>query len=294
MSDLTPTVIDAHTHAFPPEIGANREAFRQRDAWFADLYANPKASLATAEDLIESMDRAGIDKALICGFPWRDAGLCTYHNDYMQDATRRYPERLSWLGIVASSMGKDLAVVAETLLMAGARGLGELNADAQGIDLLAGTELDAAVQVCVKKNAPVMLHASEPVGHSYPGKGSATPDRLVRFALRYPELRIVLAHWGGGLPFYELMPEVRSALGNVVYDTAASTYLYDFMVFRRVIDIAGAQKVLFGSDYPILRQDRFLNRVLSLQWDSQDELKQVLSDNARRTYGLLPKGPEST
>ncbi len=146
----------------------------------------------------------------------------------------------------------------------------------------------------MKKNAPVMLHASEPVGHSYPGKGSATPDRLVRFALRYPELRIVLAHWGGGLPFYELMPEVRSALGNVVYDTAASTYLYDFMVFRRVIDIAGAQKVLFGSDYPILRQDRFLNRVLSLQWDSQDELKQVLSDNARRTYGLLPKGPEST
>jgi predicted TIM-barrel fold metal-dependent hydrolase len=132
---------------------------------------------------------------------------------------------------------------------------------------------------------PVMLHASEPVGHDYPGKGTATPAPLLRFVTSFPELRVVLAHWGGGLPFYELMPEVAAALHRVAYDSAASTYLYRFDVFRAVLDIVGAERVLFASDYPVLRQSTFLNRVRQADIDD-DELSWVLAASARRIYGL--------
>ncbi|MBX3069603.1 MAG: amidohydrolase [Thermomicrobiales bacterium] len=291
MSDTV--VIDAHTHVFPPEVGENRDAFRHRDAWFADLYANPKARLSTAEELLESMDAAGIDRSLLCGFPWRDAGLCSLHNDYMREAARRYPDRLAWLGILSPGFGPGLEAAAVDLFDAGASGIGELNADAQGFDLVDGSDLEAAFRVCVESDKPVMLHASEPVGHDYPGKGTATPEKLMRFAARNPDLRIVLAHWGGGLPFYELMPEVRETLRNVVYDSAASTYLYDFDVFRRVIDIVGEERVLFASDFPILRQDRFAQRVASLDWRSRDERAKVLSVNASRVYGISLEGMES-
>ncbi|HET7034211.1 MAG TPA: amidohydrolase, partial [Thermomicrobiaceae bacterium] len=87
-------VIDAHTHIFPPFIRDSREAHRERDVWFAELYANPKALLVTAEDLVASMDRASITRSIACGFPWRDPGLCRTHNDYLAEAARAFPGRI--------------------------------------------------------------------------------------------------------------------------------------------------------------------------------------------------------
>jgi predicted TIM-barrel fold metal-dependent hydrolase len=102
-----------------------------------------------------------------------------------------------------------------------------------------------------------------------------------------------LAHWGGGLPFYELMPEVATLTANAVYDSAASTYLYRFEVFRTVLDIVGPRRAIFASDYPVLRQDRFLRRVLAAGL-GPDELEPVLAGNARRVYGLPAPEPAGT
>jgi hypothetical protein len=103
-------------------------------------------------------------------------------------------------------------------------------------------------------------------------------------ALRFPDLRLVLAHWGGGLAFYELMPEVKEALRNVYYDTAATTYLYSFDIFPRVIDIVGPYKVIFGSDYPLLDQQKFLQRVKNSGLQAE-ELRAVLAGNAEEVFG---------
>ncbi len=93
-------VIDAHVHIFPEDVGRDREAWLLRDTWFAQLYANPASRLSTAEDLIASMDAAGVDHSIACGFPWADNAHCRYHNEYMASAARKYPDRISWLGIV--------------------------------------------------------------------------------------------------------------------------------------------------------------------------------------------------
>jgi predicted TIM-barrel fold metal-dependent hydrolase len=282
--------IDAHTHVFPTEIVENRGGFLERDEWFGSLYANPKSRLVTVESLIESMDSAGIAHSVICGFPWRDPELCDLHNGYMREVSTYYPGRLTWLGIVSPGHGRRSGQVAADLFAQGAAGLGELNADAQQFELESPRALAAAIEAAIEAGKPVMVHTSEPVGHSYPGKGTATPERLLRFLERYPDLFVVAAHWGGGLPFYELMPEVQELTGNVVYDSAATTYLYGFNVFRTVIDLVSKARVLFASDYPILRQDRLLRRVLSVNWTDEAETNAVMATNAARVYGIDLEG----
>lgn len=288
--ESTERVIDAHVHVFPPELAAERGPFLARDRWFELLYTNPKALLASAETLIAAMDEAGVEQAVMCGFPWSDLGLCSEHNDYMADAARRFPSRLSWLGI-AIPHHADGPREALRCIDAGAVGIGELNADAQGFDWREIDELRSLVEVCVGLNRPILLHASESLGHHYPGKGTATPDKLLTFFEAFRDVRIVAAHWGGGLPFFELMPEVGAATGNVVYDCAASTYLYQPRIFRTVLDLVGPERVLFGSDYPVLRMDRFLKRVMSLDWHERAERAAVLAGNAARVYRLLDNTP---
>ena len=57
------------------------------------------------------------------------------------------------------------------------------------------------------------------------------------------------------------MPEVKETLRNVYFDTAASPFLYTADVFSTVERLVGADKILFGSDYPLLRPRRLLKRL---------------------------------
>jgi predicted TIM-barrel fold metal-dependent hydrolase len=293
MAEATPPlVIDAHTHAFPPDCVLDRSRHAERDRWFAELYEAPTARMIHADDLIAAMDAAGVTQAVMCGWPWSDPGLCREHNDYMAAAARASGGRLVWLGTVApASPGAEVEAV--RCLELGALGIGELNADAQGFDVTHSRALAEVSAVLGEAQRPLLLHASEPVGHRYPGKGTATPDRLVAFLEVNPELPVVLAHWGGGLPFYELMPEVAALTRNVVYDTAASTYLYRSDVFRTVLDIVGPERVLWASDHPVLDMGRFLRRTLRSADIRPDEWAAVSALNARRVYRIADMLPAS-
>jgi predicted TIM-barrel fold metal-dependent hydrolase len=126
---------------------------------------------------------------------------------------------------------------------------------------------------------------SEPVGHRYPGKGTVTPEQPCGFAHAFPTALLVCAHWGGGLPFYALMPEVGSALSNTYYDTAATQYLYRPDVFQVVAGIVGEQHLLFGSDFPLIGQRRALDHVRSAGLPPQIEAA-LLGGNAARLLGM--------
>ena len=277
-------VVDAHTHLFPDEVVADRQRFLDRDPWFGQTFGHPAAKTASAEELIASMDEAGIARSIVCGWPWRDPGLCRAHNDYLADVGRLHPDRISWLGIV-NPVDADAAAETSRCAELGAVGIGELNADGQGFDWDEPHHLRAFAETCIERDFPALIHTSEPVGHRYPGKGHATPEKLLEFLVAFPELKVVAAHWGGGLPFYELMPEVAKLTKNVVYDSAASMYLYGFDVFPVVERLVGAQRILFGSDFPVLKQRRFLKRVLG-SGISPDAVGDILSNNASRVFHL--------
>jgi hypothetical protein len=81
------------------------------------------------------------------------------------------------------------------------------------------------------------------------------------------------------------MPEVRDTLRNVYYDSAASTYLYGFDIFPITARLAGTGRILWGSDYPLLSQDKFLRRVRASGL-SEEQLGEVLGGNAARLLRL--------
>jgi uncharacterized protein len=282
----TPPVkpVDAHVHLFPPEFVARRDDLIARDPWFAEAFASPRARMIGEESLLESMDAADFEMSIAVGWPWLDEGLCREHNAYLEDVGIRHGERVAWLGIV-NPAGRDAPAEIERCVRAGAVGIGEVNANAQRFDWAEPADISFALETVRALDVPMMIHTSEPVGHSYPGKGTATPDRLMKTLEAFPDVRFVMAHWGGGLPFYELMPEVRAITRNVTYDSAASTYLYDFSIFPALERLIGPERILFGSDYPVLAQRRFLSRVLQSGL-SPDALPQVLAENTKRVYGV--------
>jgi predicted TIM-barrel fold metal-dependent hydrolase len=124
-------VIDVHTHLFPEEVVRDRRRHLERDAWFGELYAAESTVLISPDQMIASMDASGIDRSIVCGWPWRDQGLCREHNDAMAAIARAHPDRLSWLAIVNPVAPGAEHEVARAVSL-GAVGIGELNADAQG------------------------------------------------------------------------------------------------------------------------------------------------------------------
>lgn len=170
--------------------------------------------------------------------------------------------------------------------------MGEMRPDMQLLDLRDEEVVDPFVEVIAKHDLVLLIHASEPVGHQYQGKGSITPEILYPFITSYPNLTLVCAHWGGGLPFYALMPEVNKAMSNVFFDTAASPFLYTPQVYHQVIQLVGADKVLFGSDYPLLAQSRLLEEIKSLDLPEETE-RLILSGNARRLLGIADESAKT-
>ncbi len=277
-------IVDFHSHIFPDEVRAHRASYMERDAWFATLYENPKRKLASAEEVVASMDAAGVDRTVVMGFAWRDGGLCRAHNDYIIESVHRFPDRLIGFACV-QPLDRGDAKELERCLDAGLMGLGELSPDGQRFDIEDRGVLQACAQVLMHYDRPLLTHSSEPIGHQYPGKGQTFPWKLLRLAQNFPDLKIVLAHWGGGLPFYELMPEVREALHNVYYDTAASVFLYSMDIFEVAVRLVGAGRILWGTDYPILSQAKFLARVRACDLD-HEQLSAVLGGNAARLLRL--------
>ena len=199
-------------------------------------------------------------------------------NDYVLQSVSRWPKRLFGFAVV-NPAAKGAMAELERCMQGGLRGLGELMPDGQGYTL-EDPRLDDIVQQMAHWQRPVLIHGGEPLGHSYPGKSRSTLQSFYQLALRHPGATLVAAHWGGGLFFYELMPEVQKALKNVYYDTAASLYLYRDDIFALAAQLV-PQKVLFGTDYPLIAQERFLRRVRKSGLAANAQ-QAVLGDNAAR------------
>ncbi len=277
-------IIDVHTHITAPEIIARRDEYLIRDAWFRDLYANPQARLSSAEELIAAMDRAGVTQAVAFGFGWRDMRLCQQDNDYVMEAVSRYPDRLIGFGIVNPAAGAEAVREIERCAAGGLRGIGELMPDGQGYRLDDERVMAPIVEAAMACGLVLLTHCSEPVGHLYPGKGTVTPDEVIRFARLFPQATLICAHWGGGTIFYELMPEIAHIMKNVYYDTAASPYLYQDDIFELAARWAPG-KVLFATDYPLIAPERLMQRMEAARMPTAT-LRRMLGGNAWRVLKL--------
>ena len=138
------------------------------------------------------------------------------------------------------------------------------------------------MELCLGRDLPVLIHTNEPVGHEYHGKTPITMAQIYRLIKRFPGNKIVLAHWGGGIFFFGLLKkEVKESFENVYFDTAASPYLYDADIYQIADQIIGVDKILFGSDYPLLPPARYFSE-MKLAGLTKIQLEKISGNNAEK------------
>jgi hypothetical protein len=274
-------IIDFHTHLFPESICSGRDGYCESEPAFDMLYRSAKSRLVSVPQLLAAMDENGVDQSVVFGFPWQDPGLFKMHNDCIMEAVRQHPGRL--IGFGCFDPGSSAAArEAERCLDAGLAGIGELAFYRSGIDEDALDRLAPVMEICRERDRPILIHTNEPVGHAYPGKTPNTLAQIYRMVKRFSGNRIVLAHWGGGLFFFNLLKkEVKGQLENVYFDTAASPFLYDPAIYRIAIELVGVEKILFGSDYPLIAPRRYFKELDSLPL-STEQRAQICGANAER------------
>jgi predicted TIM-barrel fold metal-dependent hydrolase len=126
------------------------------------------------------------------------------------------------------------------------------------------------------------------VGHDYPGKQGLRLDSFYRFVVANPDVKIVGAHLGGGLPLYASNVHVLGAFKNLHVDTAAQPLIYDYGIYD---NLGGAiytsnargdkEFLLFGSDYPLFSPKTHIAE-LSIVFSYASLRQDVLGETARR------------
>ena len=278
-------IVDAHCHILPPSFAERREELAACDATFAEILSSTSARIADATKLLEVMEPDGVDHAVVMGMGWSDYDVAVEANDYLIEAVCANPDRLTGFASVNPAWGDAAVAEARRCADAGLRGIGELHPDTQDFDITDWATMGPVMNLARELSLPVLVHCSEPAGHHYPGKGATTPDKIWQFIQNFPKNTLICAHWGGGLPFYSLMPEVGLALSNVYFDSAASPFLYRPEIYPTVASLVGAERILFATDYPLMRPSRPLAEVAA-QPLAESDRRRILGENAARLLGL--------
>lgn len=294
--------IDAHIHAYPPEVFADpiNWGAAHREPWWTYCVAPPHQRTlqgwATTDQLLRDMDAAGVDQVVMLGWYWENQDTCDLQNGWFADWHRAHPDRIQAFAAVNPATGPRALTALDRALDAGLIGVGELCPQAQG-GHLNDDNWSRVFALAAARGIPVNLHVTDPLAITPGSCAKPTPlEPYIEMIKAHQATTFILAHWGGGIPFYELNPRLKPLFKNVYYDTAASPLLYDRRVYRHVADLIGAERILWGTDYPLFTHPRIAEDV-TFQRDLDDarsaraaltptELDLILGGNAARLFNI--------
>jgi uncharacterized protein len=291
-------IIDGHIHMYPPSVYADPVAWgqQQREPWWTYCVAPSDRKTiqgwADISALLRDMDHAGIEKCVMLGWYWENQETCDSQNGWFVDWVQAHPDRLLGFASVQPNAGQVALDRLRRALDSGLCGIGEMLPQVQNFTFK-DESWARIVEVAVERNLPINIHVSSPMPTSVAITKPTPLESYVACASDFPQAKLILAHWGGGLPFYEFSPVIARKLKNVTYDTAASPLTYGNRIFRHMVDLVGADRIIYGSDYPLLlyprdsRQpgfQRFLDEIKQSGL-TQDEAAKVLGGNLLRLIG---------
>ncbi len=248
-------ILDAHVHLYGPEAAADPEGwglYRQEPHWVDTVAPSDRVSIqgwSTPELLIRHMNEAGIAACVLLGWYWERQETCDLQNAWYLEWSAQHPGRFIPFATVQPAAGPRALDSLRRALDQGMKGIGELLPVAQGYGLEDPVFLKV-MKLADERRLPVTLHATDP--EKGPRAGPPTPlGPLLDLALRFPNASIILAHFGGGLAFRG-MQDGRPLPPNLYFDTAASPLLYAPDVYPQSVERSGEDRILYGSDYPLL------------------------------------------
>jgi predicted TIM-barrel fold metal-dependent hydrolase len=296
-----PTVVDMHVHVFPRADDPMRDGY---EIW---EYGTPEnvefgKRRGTVEDLMDALDDRPYTHCVILGMFIPELGAS---DDHDQGAHRgqALPDRLqaynAWiLETAALSPRLTPLVAADPSVLGGASGAAHLRRaverGARGIKvhpvlqrfMPADPRMEETYAVCEELELTVLSHS----GVARQAPQWADPFAFADVMRTHPRLRLVLAHLGGAgwhkvSEFAAAFPSVAFDLCEIIAWTGSPGAPTADQLGRLIRDI-GADRVLFGTDFPWYELDRTIDQLMSLPHLSDEERRGILGENAVRRLGL--------
>lgn len=273
--------IDAWGSRLPPEV---TKYWPPEFTYIFRLYGATEKMLKgySLEEMIEEMDEAGVEKVVLSAFVYQDMRVT---NEMIATWVEQFPDRFVGSATVDPRNGMD--AVRELDMVVNDLGLRALKLEpyAYGdgkVGLPPNHKYYYPIYAkCIELDIPVTIQ----VGHTGPLLPSecARPIYLDEVALHFPELRIIGGHLGQ--PWHEEMMILAWKHPNVYIDTSARTPKRWPRSFVQFVRSWGQDKVLWGTDYPLLQFKRCIDEIENLGLPPEARRK-VLRENAIKVFKI--------
>ena len=261
-------VIDAHCHIYPEKIAARAVEGTDR------FYGTCACLNGTASGILSVLEKGRVDRALVHSVATTPQQVQSI-NSFIAKEVALFPNRFFGFGAMHPN-SSDLKGDLEHLLELGLRGV-KLHPDIQAF-ALDSPESFALCRLCSEKNVPILIHTGD---KRY---DFSNPNRLLPLLNEFPNLTVIGAHLGGWSVWEEACDKL-SDRPNLYVDTSSTFPFYSPEKAKELILRWGADRVLFGSDYPMWHPEAELNTFLSLNLGEEAERK-ILCENAKKLFSL--------
>lgn len=260
-------IIDFHTHIYPDKIA------ERATVAIGEFYDLPMDGVGSVSKLLESMEEAGVCHSVVYSVA-TSAMQVQKINDFIAAQVNAHPDKLSGFGSMHPDYEDKCSEVDRCIAM-GLKGI-KLHPDTQGFNADDDRMLEL-YEYMESKGLPLMIHCGD-FRYDY-----SHPRRIARICKLFPELTVIGAHFGGWSVWDEAVEHLRDS--HCFVDTSSSSGFMDIERFGELIRIYGADRVMFGTDFPMWDCKQELERIDSLKL-TNEEREKILWSNAAKLLKL--------
>jgi predicted TIM-barrel fold metal-dependent hydrolase len=278
-------IIDAHVHLYPDkEVGKMvLEDIKNKTGYGYYSYGTP-------DEYLEDMRKSGIDKAIILSFA--PDNQIKNMNFWTVAITRprktkpaKYPMLIPFVSVSPTMKGKPTDELDHKLKW-GMKGL-KLHPNAQKFSP-DDKRMRPVYEWLIQHDLPLTAHSGVNMIEDE-DTHLGEPDNWLSVLEEFPRLKLILAHMGNG--FWDQAINIAHKYKNVRFDTAIALSYYssiklDDSEAKEMIREIGADRILFGTDYPWINPAMDIERINSLSISESDR-KLILGENAANLFSII-------
>lgn len=261
-------IIDAHCHIYPDKI-----AQKAADAT-GKFYETVSLMDGTVSTLIKEGKRAGISHFLVQSVATTPHQVSSI-NRFIAKTVKNSDGTMTGFGTM-HPMSDDMDRDIEEVMSLGLEGV-KLHPDIQNFKI-DDFRMLKIYELCEKNKLPVLMHTGD---KRY---DNSNPNRLVPILETYTDMVVIGGHFGG----YSVWDDAQKYLAgyeNFYVDTSSSLWKISPEKAKELIETYGADKVLFGTDYPMWNPKEEIEKFMKIDISDEDRQK-IFYDNAAKLLKL--------